>query len=252
MPRKKTSASADEFGVNGVNGTAVADEQEDTAGVTVMNVKAPNFQYVSLRVIGTTIYCQNKFGQKALEQMRQQQLAGGAAKAKKIHDAKDFDQLYRDAMHISTEGWCGMPSSAFRNALIDACRTCGGVMTRARLAIFCVQDGYDASSGEPLTRITKGEPYKREMPVRNANGVIDIRARPVWDPGWEAIVTLRYDKDMISLEDVVNLMVRVGLQVGIGEGRPSSKKSNGIGWGLFDVEMVQEEASNDADESIAA
>ena len=57
---------------------------------------------------------------------------------------------------------------------------------------------------------------------------------------------------MISLEDVVNLMVRVGLQVGIGEGRPSSKKSNGIGWGLFDVEMVQEEASNDADESIAA
>lgn len=125
--------------------------------------------------------------------------------------------------------------------MIDACRTCGGVMTRARLALFAVQDGHDVSTGEPLTRITKGEPYKIEMPVRNANGVIDIRARPAWDPGWEALVTIRYDKDMISLADVVNLMVRVGLQVGIGEGRPSSKKSNGIGWGLFDVEMVQDE-----------
>lgn len=238
MPRKKLSANTDEFAVNGVNGTDGADEQEEATALTIMNVRAPNFAYVSLRIIGTSIYCQNKFGQKALEQMRTQQLAGGAAKARKVHDAKDFDQLYRDAMHLSKEGWAGIPSSAFRNALIDACRTCGGVMTRARLAIFCVQDGHDAVSGEPLTRITVGEPYKREMPVRNANGVIDIRARPVWDPGWEAIVTLRYDRDMISLEDVVNLMVRVGLQVGIGEGRPSSKKSNGIGWGLFDVEIA--------------
>jgi len=31
------------------------------------------------------------------------------------------------------------------------------------------------------------------------------------------------------------LLARVGMQVGIGEGRPDSKNSAGMGWGLFEV-----------------
>jgi hypothetical protein len=208
---------------------------------TILSIPAPNFNYIQLKIVGTTIYCQNKFGAKALEQMRDQQTAGSTAQTKRKRASKNFEQLYEDAKHISTEGWCGIPSSAFRNALIDACRTVGVVMTRAKLAVFIEQDGFDKTSGDPLTRITKGEAYALELPVRNQTGVVDIRARPVWDPGWEAIVTMRFDADMISATDLVNLMLRVGLQVGIGEGRPSSKKSNGIGWGLFSVEVVDNE-----------
>lgn len=217
------------------NGVRVQ-EAEETG--SILNISPPHFEIIQLKIIGTTILCQNRFGSKAVQQMRDQQAAGSTAKAKKQREAKDFDSLYHDAMHISTEGWQGIPSSTFRNAMIAACRTVGVVMTRAKLAIFVVQDGFEATSGDPLTRITKGEPYKLEMPARNATGVVDIRARPAWKPGWEAIVTIRFDADMISASDVVNLMCRVGLQVGIGEGRPSSKQSNGIGWGLFDVETV--------------
>ena len=32
-----------------------------------------------------------------------------------------------------------------------------------------------------------------------------------------------------------NLIARVGMQVGVGEGRPDSKQSAGLGFGLFDV-----------------
>jgi hypothetical protein len=35
-------------------------------------------------------------------------------------------------------------------------------------------------------------------------------------------------------------MARVGLQVGIGEGRPDSKNSAGMGWGLFTIEEAKE------------
>jgi len=35
---------------------------------------------------------------------------------------------------------------------------------------------------------------------------------------------------------LTNLLARAGLQVGIGEGRPDSKNSAGMGWGLFQIE----------------
>ena len=230
MPKAQTAKN---------NGAVVETEVVDT--LTTLNVPAPNFGILKCKIIGSTTYCQNKFGAKALQMLKDQQMAGSTAKSKKAREPKDFDKLYHDAMHVSKEGWCGIPSPAFRNAMIDACRTVGVVMTRAKLAVTVVADGFDETSGEPLTRITKGEPHKIEMPVRNQTGVVDIRARPAWDPGWEAIVTIRFDMDMITAENVINLMVRVGQQVGIGEGRPSSKKSNGLGWGLFDVELPPDE-----------
>ena len=50
------------------------------------------------------------------------------------------------------------------------------------------------------------------------------------------MVRIRYDADMFAQEDIYNLMMRVGQQVGIGEGRPDSKNSAGMGWGLFDLD----------------
>jgi hypothetical protein len=70
--------------------------------------------------------------------------------------------------------------------------------------------------------------------ARNDNGSIDLRSRPRYDK-WHATLHLRYDADMVTLEDVGNLLMRVGMQVGICELRPSSPKSAGGGYGLFDV-----------------
>ena len=77
--------------------------------------------------------------------------------------------------------------------------------------------------------------------VRNATGVVDIRSRPMWDE-WEADVRIRFDADQFSLTDITNLLSRVGAQVGIGEGRPDSKSSAGMGWGMFRLSDAQDEA----------
>jgi len=55
---------------------------------------------------------------------------------------------------------------------------------------------------------------------------------------WGATVRIRYDEDQFTAEDVVNLLLRAGQQVGIGEGRPYSKTSNGLGFGLFKIKNV--------------
>jgi hypothetical protein len=118
--------------------------------------------------------------------------------------------------------------------MIDACRTAGLVMTRAKMAVFIVQDGVGAEDGSPLVRLIAGEPEQTAMRVRNDNGSTDIRVRPMWRE-WAADVTLEFDADMITGDSVVNLLERAGRQVGIGEGRPFSKASVGQGWGTFTV-----------------
>ena len=104
--------------------------------------------------------------------------------------------------------------------------------------IFIEADGFDKDDQTPLVKITKGSPVYCEHYVRNETGVVDLRARPMWREGWEAIVRIRFDADQFTAEDIANLLSRTGLQVGIGEGRPDSKKSCGMGWGLFELKEI--------------
>jgi hypothetical protein len=198
-------------------------------------ISPPSFTTASFKIRGTAPYVQNKFSQKALNQIKETQEAGSKAKNKKKKEPKDFNACCEQAKHISDDGWCGMPASAFRCAIISACRTVGFKMTLAKLSVFVEADGFDAQDGTPLVKFTKGEPQYAEHAVRLATGVCDIRARPMWKAGWEADLRIRFDTDQFTVTDVANLMMRVGQQVGIGEGRPDSRKSAGMGWGLFEL-----------------
>lgn len=200
-----------------------------------VTIQAPNIQEATFRIRGTAPYVQNKFSTKARKQMHDTQAQGHVARKGAKREAKDFQKMFEEACHKADDGWYGIPAPAFRNAMISACRLVGFTMTRAKLAVFINADGFDADDRTPLVRIAKGEPKYFESAVRLESGVIDLHARPMWDPGWEADVRVSFDADQFALGDVGNLLVRVGMQVGIGEGRPDSKKSAGMGWGLFDV-----------------
>lgn len=208
---------------------------DDAIGAKSLTIPAPSFQIAKFQIRGNAPYVQNAFSQKAREQMKSTQEAGQTAKKGKKRDPKDFQACYEGAQHISTEGWPGIPATSFRNAMISACRVVGFQMTRAKLSVFAIADGIDKNDGSPLVKITKGEPHYCEHSVRNESGVCDIRARAMWDPGWEASLQIRFDSEQFTIEDVSNLLMRAGIQVGIGEGRPDSKRSCGMDWGTFDI-----------------
>jgi len=199
-------------------------------------IPKPNFQTGEFKIIGNAPYCQNKFSKKAKDQIKATQEGGSTSTKGKKRDPKDFQACYEQAIHKSTEGWYGIPAPAFRNAMISACKTVGFFMTKGKQCLFCVADGIDADDGTPLVKITKGKPEYSEHCVRPEKGGVDIRPRPMWPPGWEATVTLKYDADQFTLSDIANLLMRVGVQVGVGEGRPDSPKSCGMGWGTFDLQ----------------
>ncbi len=128
-----------------------------------------------------------------------------------------------------------MPAAALRNACIDVCRMVGFKMTHARMSVFVEADGFDRVDGQPLVKLIAGPPERTEMATRNATGVADIRIRPMWRE-WRLNVVIRFDADQFTASDVANLISRAGEQVGLGEGRPFSKSSNGLGFGTFRIE----------------
>lgn len=196
-------------------------------------ISAPNFKTAIFRVIGTAPLVMNKFSQKARQTMAAAQAQGTKSRKGQAKEGKDFDGLYEGAFHRSEEGWAGIPAASFRKAMISACRLVGFKMTIGKLSFFIESDGMDSDDGMPLIRIV-GEPRRVEHYVRNATGVVDIRVRPQW-PKWSVTVRVRFDADQFSEKDIANLLMRAGEQVGVGEGRPDSRMSAGMGWGTFSL-----------------
>jgi len=212
----------------------------------VVQMIIPPLQQITMpvRITGTSPYMQLRFSQKAMNKMKATQEAGQQARSKRTREARDFADDYLQAMHRMDDhpeealSSYGIPAAAFRNAMISACRTIGFKMTLAKLSIFVEQDGLDRIDGTPLVRL-HGEPEMTILPVRNATGVADLRVRPMWRE-WHADLRIRFDRQQFSTVDIYNLLVRAGAQVGIGEGRPDSRQSAGLGYGLYSVSYVTE------------
>jgi hypothetical protein len=204
----------------------------DTVKAPVAIIKPANILTIAVRIEGTAPLVQARFSEKTRTLLENKMKEGSTARGKKQRDARDFEADMRAACHEMSSGGYGIPAGAFRQGMISACRLVGFKMTLAKLSVFVEADGFDVVDGLPLVALDVGEPECNVMHVRNATGVVDIRARPMWRE-WGALVQIKYDADQFTASDVVNLLERVGTQVGIGEGRPDSRMSSGLGWGTF-------------------
>lgn len=203
-----------------------------------ITIRPVNIQEIEVPIRGTAPYCQHAFSEKKRNELLQKQMEEEAAKKggkKKNLPPRDPDAEMRESQHVSEEGWVGIPAASFRVAMISACRLTDIPMTRAKMTVFVVADGLDAGSGQPLVRLDAGEPERNDMAGRLESGTAYVIIRPLWRE-WGAKVRIRFDGDQLSADSVVNLLNRAGQQVGIGEGRPDSKKSAGLGWGTFEVD----------------
>ena len=164
---------------------------------------------------------------------------GNPASSRKKRMPKSTDDLFMESRYMSPEGWDGFHASALRCAAISACRLVGFKMTLAKLSIFIESDGQDAQEPQiPLIRIF-GEARKQEDIARVETGQPYVTVRAAFYP-WQAEPIIRWDRDQFTSQDITNLIHRIGLQVGICEGRPDSKNSAGMGWGLFQLTKMEE------------
>jgi hypothetical protein len=203
-------------------------------GTQSVSIKAPNFQRAEFTIKGNAPLVIHRFSAKTKAQMLLKMETGKAAGSKKERTAKDSDQTYQEARYIAKEGWDGFHAGAIRSALISACRLVGFKMTLAKLSVFVEQDGWDKEEPQiPLIRIY-GKPVRQDDMARVETGQPYVTIRAAYHD-WTAKIRIRWDADQFTVQDVSNLLSRAGMQVGIGEGRPDSKNSAGMGWGTFDV-----------------
>lgn len=169
--------------------------------------------------------------------MEEKQTAKDTTKAKR--EPKDYAAEFNAARYIArgsgkSGGWDGLPCSALRAAMISACRTVDGLpMVRAKGAFFILAQGYDVTDNSPLCRII-GEPVHDTRPVRLESGVADLRNRPRYD-SWAVELEIQFDADILTANDVGNLLARAGAQVGLCELRPMAPNSFGGDFGTFSV-----------------
>lgn len=205
-----------------------------------VQIKAPDLRIATFAIRGTAPLVMHRFSAKTKDQMARKMEEGKSAGSKKNREPKNSDDTFNEARYVSKDGWDGFHASAIRNAMISACRLVNFKMTLAKMSIFVIADGWDKTEPQiPLIRIF-GKATKQSDMARVETGQPYVTTRAAYHD-WSAKVRIRFDADQFSLADVSNLLSRVGMQVGIGEGRPDSKNSAGMGWGLFELEREAKE-----------
>lgn len=204
------------------------------AAAKTLTISPPNFQTAEFTLIGTAPLVVHRMSEKYRREQLHKITTGKPAGNKKNREAQNPEDICNEARYVAKEGWDGVKACCFRNALISACKICGYPMTRAKMSFFILEDGYDAKEpSTPLVRI-HGKSVMQTDVVRMANGDPNLSFRPAYHD-WKMKLRIRFDADQFTLNDTANLLARVGIQVGIGEGRPDSTNSGGMGWGTFSI-----------------
>ncbi len=185
-----------------------------------------NLQNLQITVIGDSPLVSNRFSEKARQQMLDKQRGKAAQKKGPKIPEDDF----KGSLYEHPEGGYGFKAAAFKLAAVSAVRNVSGLtMTLARGAFHTIGT-WAPTYGEQLILIEGSEPRMREDMVRVANGAADIRFRGEFWP-WMATVNVRFNADVLSVEQITNLFNVAGFAVGIGEQRPE----RGGSWGMFHV-----------------
>jgi hypothetical protein len=188
-------------------------------------IPRPDRRQMAVRVKGTTPLICNKFSEKMKEQIQQKK--GQQPKQKK--GKSDPQAEYRASMYELGRGRYGFKANAFKLAMIEACRFVDGLpMTIAKGAFHVLGDMVEI----------KGKPTMRTDTVRvpPKRGGADLRYRGEFKK-WNVELSLVFDANVISGEQLANLCAAAGWHIGVGEQRPSApmKPHNN---GMWDVDAV--------------
>lgn len=206
-------------------------------------VKAPNFQTLVVGIRGSAPLMVHRFSDKMQKEIRDRQEAENSTEGPR--KPKNYRKEFENARYIARAGWEGFYAGAIRNAMIRGIKFAEGIdMTEGKGLLFVLAEGFDRKDGTPLVRIRGAKGVHDSRPVRIGQGKVDIRNRPRYD-AWHAKLKISYDADLLSAQDVLNLLARAGVSIGICEGRPSSPKSAGLGFGTFDVEGLRKSSERD-------
>jgi len=178
------------------------------------------------QIEGVTPVIPHRWSEKSLRMMRDKQMSASST-ARTRKEPKDPEQEAHDSCYwLEDQG--AVPATAFKAAMVGACRFYEGItMTQAKLLFYVEGEGPDQ-----LVPID-GEHTMREDTPRNSGGTADLRYRMQFWP-WSAALRIHFLPSMIGPDSVMALLDAAG-KGGVGDWRPSSPKSATGTYGQFRV-----------------
>ena len=222
----------------------------------VMKIELPGIDLgiFTVKIVGDSPLIVHKWSHKAKEEMLGKQMKKASKGKEAKVPAKDFvDSLYwldengnllatqyeipvelenvtndtspEEIYEVIMKGRFGFPACAFKASAIDAGYQQGVIAkkTTARGAFHILEE----------YAVIEGIPEMREdmVQIGGISKVADIRYRPMFRT-WSTTLTIKYNKNAITPEQIINLMNYGGFANGVGEWRPSRD----VSFGTFHVE----------------
>jgi hypothetical protein len=168
-----------------------------------------NLQAIDITVIGDSPYISHKWS----DRIKQKMLAKMLGQADVGREPKDPEREFEESIYRMADGTPAIPVMAFKRAITSAGRFVQNLkMTEIRGAVHLVSHG-------ELLPIQGAAPEMREDVVRVNNSAPDIRYRAQFKD-WRVKLTVKFNANAISAEEVVNLFRVAGFAVGVGDWRP--------------------------------
>lgn len=176
-----------------------------------------NIQTIHIRIIGDSPLICHRWSEKAKRLILDKQMGKASAGKENKNPEADFES----SLYPYPGGGYGFPAIAFKQSAVTACTSLGKAVTKV-----AARQAFHVDGEKGLVKI-EGEPTIREDMVRVGMGTADIRHRGEF-LDWSAILCVRFNANLLSAEQVVNLFRYAGFAVGVGEWRVEKDGQNGL------------------------
>jgi len=165
---------------------------------------------VVVTVVGTSPLLVNRFPETAIDAIEAAQT--GTARTKKA--PRNPEKEFANTRYLDQHGRDCLPAVAFKESMVRAVSYIDGMpMTEARGAFFIDGD---------LIPLRCSEPYCQRSRVVLNRKTTSIAYRACYET-WEADLSISYQENVITVEQIINILELAGFAVGVGAWRPSCK-----------------------------
>ena len=219
---------------------------------TVVKVQPLNIGRLTFNLKGTSPLVVHNFGDKSRRQMLEAQMSTNKAKKEPRCPTEEFldafyvldDDLpqptvnpetkqkdYKEkevAKFLKTTKFV-LPITGFKNAVISACRNTDFTMTQMKQTLF-----FSGIEHHDWAVIESEAPPIMDSRICRLAGAARTpieRFRPMWNQ-WSTKVNVEFDANLMTPDQVANIVSIAGYYVGVFEGRP---ERSSLGWGRFEL-----------------
>lgn len=178
-----------------------------------------NIQRIKIKLVGDTPLISHRWSEKAKKEILDKQMK----KPKQAKEKKNPKKEYEDSLYKISNGKYGFPAVAFKASAVNACSHVDGIRKSTARGAFHIPSEFIEINGKPSMR-------EDMVTIGGISRVADIRYRGEFKK-WSCVFEIKYNANVISAEQIVNLFNTAGFAIGVGEWRPQ-KNGN---FGMFHV-----------------